>query len=169
VLSPTKNLGAENLGPDLAVVLRAFEGGGAQRDMVLLCNALTRKGVRITVLALRAEGPLRRLLDPAIPVVEVPGLKIRYAVPGLRRLIRQLVPATIVSSEAALNLIYADFDRQPPAKASAEADLARGWEVRRLRNTMILTHRTASLIASYGACIAMPIACSRSLKARGAI
>ncbi len=55
------------------MVLRAFEGGGAQRDMILLCNALVAKGVRITVLALRADGPLRALLDPAIPVVEVPG------------------------------------------------------------------------------------------------
>ena len=53
--------------------MRAFEGGGAQRDMVLLCNALAAKGVRITILALQIEGPLRALLDPAIRVAEVPG------------------------------------------------------------------------------------------------
>ena len=93
-----------NSDPALAVVLRAFEGGGAQRDMILLCNALAAKGVRIAVLALRVEGPLRRLLDPAIGVAEVPGRQLRYAVPGLRRLIRDIAPAVVVSSEAGLNL-----------------------------------------------------------------
>ncbi len=90
--------------PALAVVLRAFEGGGAQRDMILLCNALAAKGVRIVILALRVDGPLRRLLDPAIRVAEVPGRQLRYAVPGLRRLIRDLAPAAVISSEASLNL-----------------------------------------------------------------
>jgi glycosyltransferase involved in cell wall biosynthesis len=55
-------------------------------------------------LCLRGGGPLRGMLDPSVAVVEVPGGKIRYAVPGLRRLIRDLAPAAIVSSEAALNL-----------------------------------------------------------------
>ena len=72
--------------------------------MILLCNALAAKGVRIAVLALRVDGPLRRLLDPAIPVAEVPGRQLRYAVPGLRRLIRATAPALVVSSEASLNL-----------------------------------------------------------------
>ena len=85
-------------------MLRAFEGGGAQRDMILLVNALAARDVQIVILCLRGDGPLRRLLDPSIAVVEVPGAKIRYAVPGLRRLIRDLAPAAIVSSEAALNL-----------------------------------------------------------------
>ncbi len=88
----------------LAVVLRAFEGGGAQRDMILLCNALAAKGIRIVILALHVEGPLRPLLDPAIRVVEVPGRQLRYAIPGLHRLIRDLAPTVVVSSEASLNL-----------------------------------------------------------------
>jgi hypothetical protein len=72
-------------GLKLAVVLRAFEGGGAQRDMILLANALFAKGVALTVLALCADGPLRALLDPAIPVLQIPGRKMRYVIPGLRR------------------------------------------------------------------------------------
>jgi glycosyltransferase involved in cell wall biosynthesis len=99
----SKNPGP-NPGLDLAVVLRAFEGGGAQRDMVLLCNALAAKGVRITVLALRIDGQLRSLLDPVIRVTAVPGRQIRYAIPGLRRLIRAMAPDLVISSEAALNL-----------------------------------------------------------------
>jgi glycosyltransferase involved in cell wall biosynthesis len=104
VLSRPTIVDARSRGPVLAVVLRAFEGGGAQRDMILLVNALAARGVQIVILCLRGDGPLRRLLDPSITVVEVPGTKIRYAVPGLRRLVRDLAPAAIVSSEAALNL-----------------------------------------------------------------
>jgi len=84
--------------------MRAFEGGGAQRDMVLLCNALAAKGVPTTILTLHGEGPLRALLDPAIAVVEVPGRKLRYAIPGLRRAIGAAMPAVVLSSEANLNL-----------------------------------------------------------------
>jgi hypothetical protein len=72
--------------------------------MVLLCNALAAKGIRIVVLALCVDGPLRFLLDPAIRVAEVPGRKIRYAIPGLRRLIRAMAPGLVISSEAGLNL-----------------------------------------------------------------
>jgi glycosyltransferase involved in cell wall biosynthesis len=91
-------------GFDLAVVMRAFEGGGAQRDMILLCNALAAKGVGVTILALRDQGPLRPLLDAGVRVVPVPGRKLRYAVPGLRRALRVLAPDFVVSSEAGLNL-----------------------------------------------------------------
>src|SRR5208282_2621586 len=100
VLSRSKTVDARYRGPDLAVVLRAFEGGGAQRDMILLCNALAANGVQIVVLTLRPDGPLRGLLDPSITVVRVPGGQIRYAIPGLRRVLRDLAPAAIVSSEA---------------------------------------------------------------------
>jgi glycosyltransferase involved in cell wall biosynthesis len=44
------------------------------------------------------------LLDPSIRVVEVAGGQIRYAVPGLRRCLRELAPAAVISSEASLNL-----------------------------------------------------------------
>jgi glycosyltransferase involved in cell wall biosynthesis len=84
--------------------MRALEGGGAQRDMVLLCNALAGKGIRTTLVTLRGEGPLRGLLAPGIAVIEVPGGKMRYAIPGLRRAIRAVAPAIVLSSEAGLNL-----------------------------------------------------------------
>jgi glycosyltransferase involved in cell wall biosynthesis len=71
---------------------------------VLLCNALAAKGVAVTFLMLRDEGPLRPLLDPAIPVIEIGAHQLRYAIPALRRAIRDLAPAAVVSSEASFNL-----------------------------------------------------------------
>jgi glycosyltransferase involved in cell wall biosynthesis len=84
--------------------MSAFIGGGAQRDMVLLSNALAAKGVSVTFLVLRDEGPLRPVLDPAIPVIEIGARKLRYAIPALRRALRDLGPAAVVSSEASFNL-----------------------------------------------------------------
>jgi hypothetical protein len=65
--------------------MRALEGGGAQRDMVLPCNVLAAKGIPTTILTLRADRPLRHLFDPGTGAAEVAGPKPRYAVPGLRR------------------------------------------------------------------------------------
>ena len=84
--------------PGLAVVTLAFGGGGPERDTVLLCNALAAEGVPVTILALREEGPLRSLVDPAVHVVIVSGRRMRYAIPGLRRVIRALAPSVVVSS-----------------------------------------------------------------------
>jgi glycosyltransferase involved in cell wall biosynthesis len=97
-------VGSDISGGGLAVVMRAFEGGGAQRDMVLLCNALVAKGVPLAILVLRDEGSLRLLLDASIRVIPVAGQRLRYAIPGLRRAIRALAPGLVVSSESGLNL-----------------------------------------------------------------
>jgi glycosyltransferase involved in cell wall biosynthesis len=84
--------------------MRALEGGGAQRDCVMLCNALAATGVPVTILVLQVGGPLAALVDPAVRVVEIPGRRIRYALPGLRRLIPAINPRLVLSSESNLNL-----------------------------------------------------------------
>ena len=82
----------------LALVTLGFEGGGPERDTVLLCNALAAKGARVTVLALRDEGPLRALIEPNVHVVIIPARRMRYAIPSLRRTIRLLAPSVVISS-----------------------------------------------------------------------
>jgi glycosyltransferase involved in cell wall biosynthesis len=85
-------------GLHLAMVTLAFQGGGPERDSVLLCNGLAAKGVRVTILVLREEGPLRSMVDSAVRVVAVPRRQIRYAIIDLRRIIRTLAPDVVVSS-----------------------------------------------------------------------
>lgn len=92
------SLRVNHCGLRLAVVTLAFGGGGPERDTILLCNALAAEGVRVTILALREEGPLRSLVDPAVHVAIVPGYRMRYAIPGLRRAIRTHAPSIVVSS-----------------------------------------------------------------------
>jgi glycosyltransferase involved in cell wall biosynthesis len=96
VSSPSEIFGCSDVG--LAAVTLGFEGGGPERDTVLLCNALAAKGVRVAILVLRDEGPLRDLLDPAVRVVAVSQRRMRYAAPSLRRAIRALAPPLVVSS-----------------------------------------------------------------------
>jgi glycosyltransferase involved in cell wall biosynthesis len=88
----------------IATVLPDFNCAGAQRDMILLFNALAEKGIATAVFVLRDEGPLRSLIDPKIPIIQVPGRRIRYAIPGLRKTIRSLRPRIVLSSGANLNL-----------------------------------------------------------------
>jgi glycosyltransferase involved in cell wall biosynthesis len=98
VLPHRMSLRLENHKCQFAMVTLAFEGGGPERDTVMLCNGLAAKGVRVTILVLREEGPLRSLLDPAVHVIVLPTRRIRYATPALRRIIRMLGPAVVVSS-----------------------------------------------------------------------
>jgi peptidoglycan/xylan/chitin deacetylase (PgdA/CDA1 family) len=83
---------------DVAMVTLAFEGGGPERDSVFLCNALAAKGIRVAILALRKDGSLRSSVDPAIHVVDVLQPRMRYAIFGIRRAIRAVAPAIVVSS-----------------------------------------------------------------------
>lgn len=98
------NTKSDNERRDFAVVVHALEGGGSRRDVILLCNALVEKGVPVTILTLCEEGPLRSLLDPRVNVSVIPGGRIRHALPGLRRAIRDIHPRLVLSSESSLNL-----------------------------------------------------------------
>jgi glycosyltransferase involved in cell wall biosynthesis len=90
-------------GPIVAV-LPNFDCAGAQRDIVLLWNALAGKGIATAIVVLQDIGPMRSFVDPAVRVVEVSSRRIRYAIPGLRRMIRSLAPRLVLSSGANLNL-----------------------------------------------------------------
>ena len=90
---------------DIAFFIRAMKGGGAQRDTILLANALAARGQRIALLTLVPDGPLRALLSDQVAIVPVGGAKLRAAVTGLRRALIALRPRTLVSAEAAPNLV----------------------------------------------------------------
>jgi glycosyltransferase involved in cell wall biosynthesis len=101
----------------LVVLVRALEGGGAQRDAILLANALAAADVPVTILTLCAQGSLKNLVDPCVPIVDVPGKRMRHAVMHLRRTIDALRPQLILSSEAGLNLFCLAAVRSLPRDA----------------------------------------------------
>jgi len=80
------------------MVTLAFEGGGPERDTILLSNALAAKGHSVGIVALRDDGYTDGLIDPAVRVVNIPQARIRFSIPALRRAIRSLSPRYVVGS-----------------------------------------------------------------------
>ena len=68
--------------PELALFIQILEGGGAQKDAVLLANALSRRGVKVVILTLAQRGRLAALVSPDVPVITVEATQLRSAVPA---------------------------------------------------------------------------------------
>jgi glycosyltransferase involved in cell wall biosynthesis len=99
---------AERARGRVAFLVRGLDGGGAQRDAILMANALEAAGIASAIVTLEARGPLAGLIDAAVPVVDLGRgrkLRIAAALPALRRLLVQGRPAALVSSEAAANVM----------------------------------------------------------------
>jgi glycosyltransferase involved in cell wall biosynthesis len=90
---------------DVAIFIRAFEGGGAQRDAILLANALSRLGVSVAIVTLQPEGPFAQLVAPEVEVVPLRPRKLRYALPALRGVLLARRPRAVLASEAAPNVL----------------------------------------------------------------
>lgn len=99
---------------DIAFFIRALEGGGAQRDAILLANAIARQGRRVAIVTLQPHGHLRAAIDAGVPVIVASGGQLRSAVPGLCRTLRALAPRILVSAEAASNAVAAVATRLLP-------------------------------------------------------
>jgi len=89
----------------IAFFVRALEGGGAQRDAILLANEIAARGHSVKLLTLFADGPLRALVGEHVDIVPLRGRHLRSAVPALRRAIAESRPDVLVSAEAASNLV----------------------------------------------------------------
>jgi glycosyltransferase involved in cell wall biosynthesis len=89
----------------MAFFIRALDGGGAQRDAILLANGLSGLGIKVSILTLVADGKLRHLVNESVRVHHIPAKRLATAVPALRNAIRELKPTVLFSSEAAANLV----------------------------------------------------------------
>ncbi len=87
----------------VAFVLPSFAGGGAERVMITLANALDRGTFRATIVVFDASGPLADAVDPAISVLDLARPQLRRAIWPLRQTLRRLAPACIVSTMAYVN------------------------------------------------------------------
>ncbi|TDK31762.1 glycosyltransferase [Rhizobium deserti] len=93
---------------DVCFLIRAFSGGGAQRDAVLLANGLAGLGRSVSILVLDANGPLRSLVDPRVDIRDLgrgQKLKMAFALPAVRSAIADARPAVLVASEASGNVL----------------------------------------------------------------
>lgn len=94
----------------IIMLIRGFEGGGAQRDAITLANGLRRAGWPVLIATLDASGPLRQRIAATVPIIDLgQGSKLRMAraVEPLTRLLQQLRPAAVIASEASGNCLLA--------------------------------------------------------------
>lgn len=112
VTNPSR--GIENANGRLCFLVRGLDGGGAQRDAILLANELQRNGIDTAIVTLQSSGPLNALISPDVPVIDLgEGAKVRLALagPAIRRLLAQGKPKGVVSAEAAPNALLAVASR----------------------------------------------------------
>lgn len=92
----------------VVMLVRAMEGGGAQRDAIELANGLHAAGLPTAIATLNASGPLRRHVLPGLPFIDLGAgepLRMARAAPALRRLMQTLHPSAIIASEVAANCL----------------------------------------------------------------
>lgn len=82
----------------VAFVLPSFAGGGAERVTLQLAAALHRAGIATEIVVLDGAGPLAPLVPPGAPVRDLGTPRLRRALPGLLRTLRQVRPAAVVST-----------------------------------------------------------------------
>lgn len=102
----------------LCFLVRGLDGGGAQRDAILLANELQAGGIDTAILTLQSHGPLKALIRDDVPVIDLgEGRKKRlaFAGPALYRLLSRGKPRGVVSAEAAPNALLALTSRAIPA------------------------------------------------------
>jgi len=92
----------------ICFLVRAFSGGGAQRDAILLANGIADAGVPTAVMVLDAKGPLRSLVAPEVAILDLGrGRKLRMALalPAILSALARTKPAVMVASEASGNAL----------------------------------------------------------------
>lgn len=83
-------------GRHLAILLPDLSGGGAERMAIVLANGAAARGIRTSLLLLRAEGPLQVTLDSNVEIVDLDAATTRASVLPLRRWIRRARPHALM-------------------------------------------------------------------------
>lgn len=85
--------------PRLLLYLPDLDGGGAQRTLINLANALHRAGAFQVLLVLgQQDGPARSWLNTDVPVEVLPPGRARGQILSLRRAIRRFDPQAVMST-----------------------------------------------------------------------
>lgn len=100
-----------SVGPkSIIMLIRGFEGGGAQRDAITLANGLARAGWPMVIVTLDAAGPLRQRIAADVPIIDLgqgDKLRMAQAIGPLATLLRGTRPAAVIASEASGNCLLA--------------------------------------------------------------
>jgi exopolysaccharide biosynthesis WecB/TagA/CpsF family protein len=84
--------------PSIALFMHDFSGGGVERMRLALASALVARGLCVSLVVVRVEGPLRRQVPPGIAVHNLRCSRTIQACAKLRRYILDAEPDFLISS-----------------------------------------------------------------------
>jgi len=128
---------------DIALLLVAAAGGGAERAMIGVLNRLVHEGYAVDIVLVRKTGPFLGEIDPAIRVVDLGAGKVRNTLLPLNRYMRETRPRLLISALTATDpfallgkalfgwkgsKLHISVQNAPSASARASKDpLTRAW------------------------------------------
>lgn len=129
--------------PDIALLLVAAAGGGAERAMIGVLNRLVHQGYTVDIVLVRKKGPFLGEIDSAIRVVELGAGKVRNTLLPLNRYMKTMRPKLLISALTATDpfallgkalfgwkgsSVHISVQNAPEASARSSKDpLTRAW------------------------------------------
>jgi glycosyltransferase involved in cell wall biosynthesis len=89
----------------IAIFAPSLSGGGAERVMVNLAGAFTKRGLKVDLVLAKAQGPCLAAVPPEVRLVDLRASSILASVPQLVRYLRQEQPTALLSALDHANVI----------------------------------------------------------------
>jgi glycosyltransferase involved in cell wall biosynthesis len=89
----------------IAIYLPSLSGGGTERVMVTIANALASEGYFIDLLLAKAYGPYLKEVSPKIHIVNCNASRVLTSLPVVVRFLRNKRPATLLAAPRHANIV----------------------------------------------------------------
>ena len=89
----------------IAVFLPSLRGGGAERVMLTLANAMAGRGIPVDLILCQAEGKYLQEIAPGVAVVDLAAPRVAAGLPGLVRYLRAERPVAVISAMNHANVV----------------------------------------------------------------
>jgi glycosyltransferase involved in cell wall biosynthesis len=91
--------------PKLALYLPSLRGGGAERVMVTLANAIAERGYAIDLVLAEAVGAYHAEVSSTVRIIDLKSSRVVSSLPGLIRYLRSERPVAILSAMGHANVV----------------------------------------------------------------
>jgi glycosyltransferase involved in cell wall biosynthesis len=90
---------------EVVIVVPSFQMGGAEQVSIRLANGLAHAGVRVAMVAIDGQGPLRAAVTPSVDVIDLARRRALAALPALVNAVRRIHPEVVLSSQTHVSVL----------------------------------------------------------------